>query len=123
MARQLTPLGRLLLVLAGLSLVGYGLYKYGVLGRIAGIVAPEKRAEGTVSRDDFGASPAAAPESPPAGTTSSASLGGGTRLNPPTKVAIVLWGGHRGGIMANGGPAPHKASAFATNSGGPVQLP
>ena len=56
MARQLTPLGRLLLVLAGLSLVGYGLYKYGVLGRIAGIVAPEKRAEGTVSRDDFGAS-------------------------------------------------------------------
>src|SRR6185503_1625702 len=58
MARQLTPLGRLLLVLAGLSLLGYGLYKYGVLARIAQIVAPEKRAEGTVSRDDFGASPA-----------------------------------------------------------------
>ena len=122
MARQLTPLGRLLLVLAGLSLVGYGLYKYGVLGRIAGIVAPEKRAEGTVSRDDFGASPAAAPESAPAGTTSSASLGGGTRLNRPIKVAIVLWGGYAGGIMANGGLAPNKDSVFSKDFGVQVEM-
>src|SRR5438034_1773707 len=122
MARQLTPLGRLLLVLAGLSLVGYGLYKYGVLGRIAGIVAPEKRAEGTVSRDDFGASPATAPESTPAGTTSSASLGGGTRLNRPIKVAIVLWGGYAGGIMANGGMAPNKDSLFYKDQGIQVEL-
>src|SRR3989442_13517861 len=122
MARQLTPLGRLLLVLAGLSLVGYGLYKYGVLGRMAGIVAPEKRAEGTVSRDDFGASPAAAPESTPAGTTSSASLGGGTRLNRPIKVAIVLWGGYAGGIMANGGLAPNKDSVFSKDFGVQVEL-
>src|SRR5439155_9853496 len=122
MARQLTPLGRLLLVLAGLSLVGYGLYKYGVLGRIAGIVAPEKRAEGTVSRDDFGASPATAPESTPAGTTSSASLGGGTRLNRPIKVAIVLWGGYAGGIMANGGLAPNPDSTFSREFGEQVEL-
>src|SRR5438128_498058 len=122
MARQLTPLGRLLLVLAGLSLVGYGLYKYGVLGRIAGIVAPEKRAEGTVSRDDFGASPAAAPESTPAGTTSSASMTGGTRLNRPIKVAIVLWGGYAGGIMANGGMAPNPDSVFTRDYGVQVEL-
>ena len=122
MARQLTPLGRLLLVLAGLSLVGYGLYKYGVLGRIAGIVAPEKRAEGTVSRDDFGASPATAPQSTPAGTTSSASLGGGTRLNRPIKVAIVLWGGYAGGIMANGGLAPNKDSVFSKDFGVQVEM-
>src|SRR2546428_3770768 len=96
MARQLTPLGRLLLVLAGLSLVGYGLYKYGVLGPIAGIVAPEKPAEGTVSRDDFGASPAAAPESTPGGTTSRAPPRGGARPNRPLKGAIVLWGGYAG---------------------------
>src|SRR5437899_1113840 len=122
MARQLTPLGRLLLVLAGLSLLGYALYRYGVLERIARIVAPEKRAEGTVSRDDFGASPAAAPESPPAGTTSSASLGGGTRLNRPIKVAIVLWGGYAGGIMANGGLAPNKDSVFSRDFGVQVEL-
>jgi NitT/TauT family transport system substrate-binding protein len=122
MARQLTPLGRLLIVLAGLSLVAYGLYHYGVLGRIAGIVAPEKRAEGTVSRDDFGASPAAASESTPAGTTSSASLGGGTRLNRPIKVAIVLWGGYAGGIMANGGLAPNKDSVFSRDFGVQVEM-
>ena len=37
MARQLTPLGRVLLVLCGLALIGYGLYKYGVLDRLARI--------------------------------------------------------------------------------------
>src|SRR6185295_12727359 len=99
MARQLTPLGRLLLVLAGFSLLGYGLYKYGVLGRIARLVAPEKRAEGIVSRDDFGASPPAGTEATPARSTSTASLAGGSRLNRPIKVAIVLWGGYAGGIM------------------------
>ena len=34
MARQLTPLGRGLIVVCGLSLVGYGLYRYGVLDKI-----------------------------------------------------------------------------------------
>ena len=39
MARQLTPLGRVLVVLAGLSLLGYGLYKYGdFLRRVPGPV-------------------------------------------------------------------------------------
>ena len=119
MARQLTPLGRLLLVLAGLSLIGYGLYKYGVLARIARIVAPEKRAEGTVSRDDFGASPGTAAT---AGTTSAVSTPGGTRLNRPVKVAIVLWGGYAGGIMANGGMAPNKDSVFSRDFGIQVEL-
>ena len=123
MARQLTPLGRLLLVLAGLSLLGYGLYKYGVLARLASIVAPEKKAEGTVSRDDFGASPAAGNEAAPGGaTTTGASLGGGSRLNRPIKVAIVLWGGYAGGIMANGGLAPNKDSVFYKDFGVQVEL-
>ena len=124
MARQLTPLGRFLLVLAGLSLLGYGLYRYGVLARIAGILAPEKRAEGTVSRDDFGASPAAGtePAAPAGAATAGAPLGGGTRLNRPIKVAIVLWGGYAGGIMANGGLAPNKDSVFAKDFGVQVEL-
>ena len=54
MARQLTPFGRFLLVVCGLALIGYGLWRYGVLDRIAGLVAPDRKAEGTVSRDDFG---------------------------------------------------------------------
>src|SRR5882672_1722535 len=111
MARELTPLGRLLFVVAGLSLLGYGLYKYGVLARIAGVLAPERRAEGTVSKDDFG-SGSAASSGTPAGASSSAgaTTSGGTRLKRPIKVAIVLWGGYAGGIMANNGMLPNPES-------------
>ena len=70
MARQLTPLGRILLVLSGLALIGYGLYRYGVLGRIASVVAPDKKAEGTVSKDDFGGVTTATPA--PAGVPTAA---------------------------------------------------
>ena len=41
MARQLTPFGRILLVLCGLALIGYGLYKYGVLEKL---IPPEQLA-------------------------------------------------------------------------------
>ena len=44
MAKQLTPLGRTLVVLCGLSLFGYGLYRYGVLDKIAR--RPRARQEG-----------------------------------------------------------------------------
>src|SRR5258707_9123308 len=103
MARELTPLGRLLFVVAGLSLLGYGLYKYGVLARIAGVLAPERRAEGTVSKDDFGSGASSSGAATPAGATAGAPMSGGSRLKRPIKVAIVLWGGYAGGIMANGG--------------------
>jgi NitT/TauT family transport system substrate-binding protein len=113
LARQLTPLGRVLLVLCGLGLLGYGLYKYGVLSRVAGLVAPDKRPEGTVSRDDFGA-PSAAPGTVPSGVSpgSTRPVGTGSRLNRPIRVAIVTWGGYAGGIVANGGFAPNRNSVF-----------
>lgn len=122
MARQLTPLGRVLFVLAGLSLLGYALYKYGVLGKLGGVVAPEKRAEGTVSKDDFGG---VGSEAAPASTASGGPTGlatGGTRLNRPIKVAIVLWGGYAGGIMANGGMLPNRDSVFTKDYGVEVEL-
>src|SRR5258706_976226 len=119
MARQLTPFGRILLVLCGLGLIGYGLYKYGVLGRVARIVAPDKKEEGTVSKEDF------APASGAGATASSASkatLAGGSRLNRPIKVAIVTWGGYAGGIAANNGFAPSKESVFYKDHGIEVEL-
>src|SRR5882672_11318807 len=124
MARELTPLGRLLFVVAGLSLLGYGLYKYGVLARIAGVLAPERRAEGTVSKDDFGSGTAASGAATPAGATTAggASLSGGSRLKRPIKVAIVLWGGYAGGIMANGGMLPNPDSTFSREFGEQVEL-
>jgi NitT/TauT family transport system substrate-binding protein len=122
MARELTPLGRVLVVLAGLALLGYGLYKYGVLAKLGGIVAPEKKAEGTVSRDDFGQPGGGAASPAGAGASSSGSITGGTRLNRPIKVAIVLWGGYAGGIMANGGMAPNPDSVFSKDYGVQVEL-
>jgi len=116
MARQLTPLGRLLMAVAGLSLIGYALYRYGVLAKVAGIVAPDRKQEGTVSRDDFGATE-------PTGSAAPARLpAAGSRLNRPIRVAIVLWGGYAGGIMANGGMAPSKDSVFSREFGVQVEL-
>jgi NitT/TauT family transport system substrate-binding protein len=124
MARQLTPLGRILFVVAGLSLLGYALYKYGVLGSLGGLVAPEKRADGTVSKDDFGGITAGGTAGTPASAGGPAGLrpGGGTRLNRPIKVAIVLWGGYAGGIMANGGMLPNRESVFTKDFGIEVEL-
>jgi NitT/TauT family transport system substrate-binding protein len=120
MARQLTPLGRFLVVVCGLALLGYGLQRYGVLKKVAGIVAPDKREEGTVSKDDFGA-PAADAEATPA-STSQAALPGGARLQRPIKVAIVTWGGYAGGIVANGGFAPNRDSVFFKDFGIQVEM-
>jgi len=124
MARQLTPLGRFLFVVAGLALLGYGLYKYGVLARLTSVLAPEKRQEGTVSRDDFGSGSAGGgtASATSTGAGGSAPVGGGSRLKRPIKVAIVLWGGYAGGIMANGGMLPNPASAFSKDFGVQVEM-
>src|SRR5207247_2770702 len=119
MARQLTPFGRVLLVLCGLALIGYGLYKYGVLDRLARVVAPDRKQEGTVSKDDFGPVGSGTGTAP---TASKAAIGGGSRLGRPIKVAIVTWGGYAGGIVANGGFAPTKDSLFDKAQGIQVEL-
>jgi NitT/TauT family transport system substrate-binding protein len=121
MARQLTPLGRALIVLAGLSLIGYALYRYGALDKVAGLVAPDKKAEGEVSKDDFGAAGAGAGGTEPAASARPISTGG-ARLNRPLRVAIVLWGGYAGGIMANGGMAPNRDSVFTRDHGLQVEM-
>ena len=121
MARQLTPLGRVLVVLAGLSLLGYGLYRYGVLDRVASVLAPDKKPEGTVTRDDFGPG-ATQPGGPAPGATVPAALPGGSRLDRPIKVAIVTWGGYAGGIVANNGFAPTRDSVFHRDYGVQVEL-
>lgn len=119
MARQLTPFGRILIVLSGLALMGYGLHKYGVLGKLTQLVAPEKKAEGTVSKDDFSSLPSGA--TTPA-SSASRPVGTGSRLDRPIRVAIVTWGGYAGGIYANDGFAPNKNSVFYKDFGVEVEL-
>src|SRR5262245_37023995 len=118
MARQLTPLGKFLIVASGLAMVGYALNKYGVLKKAAAVVAPDKKEEGTVSKDDFGALP------PGPGATPAAAppTGRGARLDRPIRVAIVTWGGYAGGIVANDGFAPNPNSVFAKDHGVQVEL-
>jgi NitT/TauT family transport system substrate-binding protein len=118
MARQLTPLGKFLIVASGLAMVGYALNKYGVLKKAAAVVAPDKKEEGTVSKDDFGALP------PGPGATPAAAppAGRGARLDRPIRVAIVTWGGYAGGIVANDGFAPNPNSVFAKDHGVQVEL-
>ena len=102
------------------SLIGYGLYRYGVLDRLAAVVAPDKKAEGTVSKDDF----ANVGESTPSTVASSSSSvpAAGGRLNRPIRVGIVTWGGYAGGIVANGGFAPNRESTFPKEFGVQVEL-
>jgi NitT/TauT family transport system substrate-binding protein len=118
MARQLTPLGKLLIVASGLAMVGYALNKYGVLKKAAAVVAPDKKQEGEVSKDDFGA----LPPGPGAPTSATQPVGRGPRLDRPIRVAIVTWGGYAGGIVANDGFAPNANSTFAKDFGVQVEL-
>ncbi len=121
MARQLTPLGRALLFLSGFSMLTYVGYKQGVLTKLKNVVAPDRKAEGTVSKDDFGAS-STATTVPAASPGAAAPTAGGARLNRPIRVALVLWGGYAGGIMANNGMAPNKDSTFFKDFGIQVEL-
>ena len=119
MARQLTPLGRALIVLCGFALLGYAGYRYEWFKKIGALVAPDRKPEGTVSKDDFGGPVATTTEAP---ASTSAPSGGGTRLSRPIKVAIVTWGGYAGGIFANNGFAPTKDSVFFKDFGIQVEL-
>ena len=66
--------------------------------------------------------PAASRLGSPGAVTSARLPTGGARLNRPLRVAIVLWGGYAGGIMANGGMAANKNSTFARDFGVEVEL-
>ncbi len=125
MARQLTPLGRVLLVGSGVALLGYAGYTRGWWGKAMQMVAPDKKAEGTISKEDFGSTSAAPATAAPPDTAASAprpASGNGTRLNRPIKVAIVTWGGYAGGIVANNGFAPTKDSTFFKDFGVQVEI-
>jgi NitT/TauT family transport system substrate-binding protein len=122
MARQLTPFGRVLIMLCGLALLGYAFYHYGWLKKIGDAVAPDRKAEGTVSKDDFNGT-APTPDTASSSTSpASTAPSGGSRLNRPIKVAIVTWGGYAGGIYANNGFAPTKESVFFKDFGIEVEL-
>jgi outer membrane protein OmpA-like peptidoglycan-associated protein len=119
MAKQLTPLGRLLVVVAGLSLLGYALYKYGVFGKLSEmaekVVPAAKQRESTVpKRADLpgvgeGGTGQVVPVAMP-GT------GSGCAQLPEVRMLIWAWNSQTGGMFANGGAQSTAGSLMCQNS-------
>jgi len=106
MARQLTPLGRGLIVVCGLSLVGYGLYRYGVLDKIIpkakerpSVVPPKADLPGLPGESNANVAPAAMPGS-----------GAGCPDKTEMRGLIWAWNAQMGMIFANGGPQASSGS-------------
>ena len=108
--------------LCGLALLGYGALPYGVLGKHrAASWRPRRRPRAPSPRTTSAAPPPArTPARGPAQPRPR--LDGGHAPQPADPVAIVLWGGYAGGIMANGGFAPNKDSVFCKDFGVQVEL-
>jgi outer membrane protein OmpA-like peptidoglycan-associated protein len=116
MARQLTPLGRVLLVVCGLSLLGYGLHKYGVFDRVremAGELVPEAK-----RRDSVVPERADLPDAPDSASTASTRVvpvampgtGPGCAQQPEVRMLIWAWNSQMGAMFANGGAQSTRGS-------------
>jgi outer membrane protein OmpA-like peptidoglycan-associated protein len=106
MARQLTPLGRGLIVVCGLALVGYGLYRYGVLDKIIpkakerpSVVPQKADLPGLPGESNANVAPASMPGS-----------GAGCTDKPEVRGLIWAWNAQMGMIFANGGAQASSGS-------------
>jgi OOP family OmpA-OmpF porin len=106
MARQLTPLGRGLIVVCGLALVGYGLYRYGVLDKIIpkakerpSVIPPKADLPGLPGESNANVAPASMPGS-----------GAGCTDKPEVRGLIWAWNSQMGMIFANGGAQASSGS-------------
>jgi OmpA-OmpF porin, OOP family len=114
MARQLTPFGRILLVLCGLALIGYGLYKYGIIERL--IPAAKERVSIVPSKADLPEVQQAAAES--AGSVPPVAMPGtspGCTDRPEVRVLIWAWNAQMGLMFANGGDQSTAGSLMCQN--------
>ncbi|HET8647064.1 MAG TPA: OmpA family protein [Vicinamibacteria bacterium] len=113
MAKQLTPLGRFLLIVAGLSLLGYGLYKYDVLDKV--IPKAKERASVDVPRADLpnlqgeGAVGVVPVRNMPGS-------GAGCAQLPEVRMLIWAWNSQMGGMFANGGAQSTAGSIMCEKS-------
>ncbi|MCB1216470.1 OmpA family protein [bacterium] len=120
---RLKPGAKVLLTLVILILIGAGAWKAGLLNGMMNVVAPDRKAGGTVEKDDFNFGK----QDPGSISNDNRQVavppqGGGGKLNRPIRVAIVLWGGYAGGFCANNGMLPNKDSKFWKDHGIEVEL-
>jgi NitT/TauT family transport system substrate-binding protein len=111
---RLKPGAKVFLTVVVVVLALAGIWRLGWLDKAVNVVAPDKKPQGTVepSDFDFGKRTETAP----------AKVAKGGKLDRPIRVAIVLWGGYAGGIMANNGMKANKDCAFWKDHGIEVEL-
>lgn len=121
---KITPLGKAILVLLGLTIIYFGVRNFApdirkwALGARAE-QSPAGPASGTTA-DDFGALKGTLPD-PARGKGSEgvagSQLSGSGKLGRPLVVAINTWAGHAPGIVYNNGLEPGPASLYKKNLG------
>jgi len=113
MARQLTPLGRILLVVSGLALVAYAAHRFGFLGEVSTLVerlvpaAKERKSTIPQKVDLPGVGDAAR------GTVTPVALPGtqpGCTDRPEVRMLVWAWNAQMGAMFANGGVLSTKGS-------------
>ncbi len=113
---KITPLGKAIMVLLGLTIIYFGVRNFGADIRKWATGGKEVSSTQTATNtDDFGALKNA-PSDPGRNTGSNgvtaAVLASGGKLSRPLVVAINTWAGHAPGVVANGGLDPGAASSL-----------
>jgi NitT/TauT family transport system substrate-binding protein len=113
---KITPLGKAIMVLLGLTIIYFGVRNFGADIRKWATGGKETAPAQTVTNaDDFGAlSNAPADPGRKAGSTgvTAGVLAAGGKISRPLVVAINTWAGHAPGIVANGGLDPGAAASL-----------
>jgi NitT/TauT family transport system substrate-binding protein len=119
---KITPLGKLILVALGLTIIYFGFRNYApdIRKWAVGQKAKSQAGSSEVTSSDFGALKNAPPD-PERGTGSQGvavgALAGAGRLSRPLVVGINTWAGHAPGIVYNGGLDPGPSSQYKKNFG------
>lgn len=113
---KITPLGKAIMVLLGLTIIYFGVRNFGADIRKWATGGKEAAATQTAtSTDDFGAlknAPTDPGRNAGSNGVTAAVLASGGKLSRPLVVAINTWAGHAPGIVANGGLDPGAASSL-----------
>jgi len=115
MARQLTPLGRVLLIVCGLGLILYGLGRYGVLGRLGDLVdrlVPKAKERESVvpQRADLPSVETTETKSAAVPAAALPGTGPGCADQPEVRMLIWAWNSQMGLMFANGGAQATRGS-------------